>query len=93
MNLIDGLDGLASGISILAAAALVVISMAVSELFSTLFAATLCGATVAFFYWNVSRRKIFLGDSGSMWMGLVLASLMLNLSQNTPISCRCCWRR
>jgi UDP-GlcNAc:undecaprenyl-phosphate GlcNAc-1-phosphate transferase len=85
MNLIDGLDGLASGISILASAALVIISMAVHEMYSTLFAATLCGATVAFFYWNVSKRKIFLGDSGSMWMGLVLASLMLNLSQITPI--------
>lgn len=85
MNLIDGLDGLASGISILASTALVIISMAVQEMYSTLFAATLCGATVAFFYWNVSKRKIFLGDSGSMWMGLVLASLMLNLSQITPI--------
>ena len=85
MNLIDGLDGLASGISILASAALVVISMAVQEMFSTLFAATVCGSTAAFFYWNVSKRKIFLGDSGSMWMGLVLASLMLNLSQITPI--------
>lgn len=85
MNLIDGLDGLASGISILASAALVVISLAVQEMYSTLFAATVCGATVAFFYWNVSKRKIFLGDSGSMWMGLVLASLMLNLSQITPI--------
>ncbi len=85
MNLIDGLDGLASGISILASATLVILSMAVHEMYSTLFAATLCGGTVAFFYWNVSKRKIFLGDSGSMWMGLVLASLMLNLSQTTPI--------
>lgn len=86
MNLIDGLDGLASGISILAGLTLVVISLAVGELYSTLFAATLCGATVAFFYWNISSRKIFLGDSGSMWMGLVLASLMLNLSQKMGIS-------
>jgi len=86
MNLIDGLDGLASGISIVASIALMVISLAVGEMFSTLFAATLCGATVAFFYWNISKRKIFLGDSGSMWMGLVLASLLLNLSQKVPIS-------
>jgi len=86
MNLIDGLDGLASGISIVAAIALMVISLAVGEMFSTLFAATLCGATVAFFYWNISKRKIILGDSGSMWMGLVLASLLLNLSQKVPIS-------
>ena len=76
MNLIDGLDGLASGISIIAAMALVVISLAVGEMFSTLFASTLCGATVAFFYWNISKRKIFIGDSGSMWMCLIMASLL-----------------
>ena len=86
MNLIDGLDGLASGISILAALTLVAVSLAVGELYSTLFAATLCGATLAFLYWNISSRKIFLGDSGSMWMGLMLASLMLNLSQRVGVS-------
>ena len=85
MNLIDGLDGLASGISILASLTLVAISVALGQIDSALFSATLCGATVAFFYWNISNRKIFLGDSGSMWMGLALASLMLNLSRNTGI--------
>jgi len=86
MNLIDGLDGLASGISILASLTLVGVSLAVGELYSTLFAATLTGATLAFFYWNISKRKIFLGDSGSMWMGLMLASFMLNLSQKVGVS-------
>ncbi len=86
MNLIDGLDGLASGISIVGCVALVVISMALGQMFSTLFAATLCGATVAFFYWNISKRKIFLGDSGSMWMGLALAIFFLNLNRLAPIS-------
>lgn len=86
MNLIDGLDGLASGISILGAMALMIIAMAVGEMYSMLFSATLCGATAAFFYWNISSRKIFLGDSGSMWMGLVLGSLTLNLSQQVGIN-------
>ncbi|MBU8871919.1 MAG: undecaprenyl/decaprenyl-phosphate alpha-N-acetylglucosaminyl 1-phosphate transferase [Gemmatimonadales bacterium] len=86
MNLIDGLDGLASGISILASLALVTISMAVGQMFSMLFASALCGATVAFFYWNISSRKIFLGDSGSMWMGLVLASLTMNLGKQVGLS-------
>ncbi len=86
MNLIDGLDGLASGISVLASLALVVISMAVGEHLSLLFSSTLCGATVAFFYWNISKRKIFLGDSGSMWMGLVIGSIILNLSKKVGIS-------
>ncbi|MCP4293440.1 MAG: undecaprenyl/decaprenyl-phosphate alpha-N-acetylglucosaminyl 1-phosphate transferase [bacterium] len=86
MNLIDGLDGLASGISILASLTLVVIAYVVADMYSMLFAATLCGATVAFFYWNISDRKIFLGDSGSMWMGLVLGSLIMNLGQKVGLS-------
>jgi UDP-GlcNAc:undecaprenyl-phosphate GlcNAc-1-phosphate transferase len=86
MNLIDGLDGLASGLSIVAALTLVAISWAVQEYYTMLFAATLSGATLAFFYWNISRRKIFLGDSGSMWMGLVIGSLILNLSQQVGVS-------
>jgi len=86
MNLIDGLDGLASGISILASLTLVIISLVVGEMYNMLFAATLCGATVAFFYWNMSNRKIFLGDSGSMWMGLVLGSLIMNLGQKAGLS-------
>ncbi|MFO7653147.1 MAG: MraY family glycosyltransferase [Candidatus Krumholzibacteriia bacterium] len=85
MNLIDGLDGLASGISAVATLALVVIAMVVADAVSLLFAAALCGATVAFFYWNISDRKIFLGDSGSMWMGLAVGSLTLNFSQRTDV--------
>lgn len=86
MNLIDGLDGLASGLSILGALTLMVLAMAVGQMYNMLFSSVLCGATLAFFYWNISSRKIFLGDSGSMWMGLVLGSLTLNLSQQAGIS-------
>lgn len=86
MNLIDGLDGLASGISVLVALFLAVLALAAGEMTSALLATTLAGCTMAFLYWNVSNRKIFLGDSGSMWMGLVLATLMLNLSRNTTIA-------
>jgi len=86
MNLIDGLDGLASGISILASASLLIVAMAVGDPVTMLFSATLCGATAAFFYWNISGRKIFLGDSGSMWMGLVLGSIILNMSQKVGVA-------
>lgn len=85
MNLIDGLDGLASGISVLVSSALLAIGLAVGDFDSTLFSAVLCGATLAFLYWNTSTRKIFLGDSGSMWMGLVLGSLMLSLSRDQGV--------
>jgi len=85
MNLIDGLDGLASGISVLVALFLAVLAMAAGETTSALLSMTLAGSTMAFLYWNISSRKIFLGDSGSMWMGLVLGTLMLNLSQSAAM--------
>lgn len=86
MNLIDGLDGLASGISVLTALFLAALALAAGEMTSALLATTLAGCTMAFLYWNVSNRKIFLGDSGSMWMGLVLATLMLNLGRSTAVT-------
>ncbi len=85
MNLIDGLDGLASGITVLAALFLLAISIAVGDRYSLLLTAALAGGTMAFLYWNVSSHKIFLGDSGSMWLGLVLSSLMLNLSRSAGV--------
>ena len=85
MNLIDGLDGLASGISVLGALFLAVLALAAGEATSALLATTLAGSSMAFLYWNISSRKIFLGDSGSMWMGLVLGTLFLNLSRNAAV--------
>lgn len=85
MNLIDGLDGLASGISVLATLLLAVLALAVGNATSAVLATTLAGATAAFLYWNISNRKIFLGDSGSMWMGLVVGTFMLDLSQTAAV--------
>ncbi len=85
MNLIDGLDGLASGIGVLTCIAYVALAAAAGDLFSLLFGVTLGGATFAFLYWNVSGRKIFLGDSGSMWLGLILGGLALHLQQRTRV--------
>ncbi len=85
MNLIDGLDGLASGIGVVAAAMIAVVAIAAADFFSLVFAATLGGATLAFLYWNVSRRKIFLGDSGSMWLGLALGGLLMHLAQKPGV--------
>ncbi len=85
MNLIDGLDGLASGIAAVAAAVTAIVAFVVGEQVSTLIAVVLCGTTLAFFYWNVSSRKVFLGDSGSMWLGLVLGSIVLQLARHHAV--------
>lgn len=86
MNLIDGLDGLASGISTIAGVCVLATAIAVGDFYSQLFSATLIGAILAFLYWNVSKRKIFLGDSGSMWLGLALASLFMHLGTRNHVN-------
>lgn len=85
MNLIDGLDGLASGLGLVVALTIAVIASALDDGFSLLVSAALSGAIVAFLYWNVSRRKIFLGDSGSMWLGLALGGLLMHLAQRPGV--------
>lgn len=75
VNLIDGLDGLASGIT--AITALVLLLVSPSPEFSILVAA-LAGAMLFFIRFNLSeKRKIFLGDNGSMLLGFLLAGLSI----------------
>ncbi len=86
MNLIDGLDGLASGISVLVLGVLTAVTFAAGQEVPLICAVVLGGSTLAFFTWNVSRRKVFLGDSGSMWMGLAVGTLLLDVSQRAAVS-------
>ncbi|MBU0567440.1 undecaprenyl/decaprenyl-phosphate alpha-N-acetylglucosaminyl 1-phosphate transferase [bacterium] len=75
INLIDGLDGLASGIT--AITTLVLLLLSPSPEFLILVAA-LAGATLFFLRFNLSKkRKIFLGDNGSMLLGFLLAGLSI----------------
>jgi len=85
MNLIDGLDGLASGLGLVVSLTIAVVAVALSDYYSLLFSSALGGAIIAFMYWNMSSRKIFLGDSGSMWLGLALGGLLMHLAQHKGV--------
>ncbi len=73
-NLIDGLDGLAAGLSAIAAAALVFLSLqpVVDQPATALLAAILTGAILGFLPYNWNPAKIFLGDTGSMFLGYMV---------------------
>jgi UDP-GlcNAc:undecaprenyl-phosphate GlcNAc-1-phosphate transferase len=77
-NLIDGLDGLATGIAIVALATTVVVALALGNLEVVLLCLALLGALVGFFRYNRSPAKIFLGDSGSLFVGFMLAVLSVH---------------
>ncbi|MGM1061787.1 glycosyltransferase family 4 protein [Saccharothrix sp. Mg75] len=88
MNFVDGLDGLAAGIGLIAAAATCVFSIGllsnnggdVGAYPPALIAATLAGACLGFLPHNFNPARIFMGDSGSMLIGLMLAASTISAS-------------
>jgi len=83
VNLIDGLDGLAAGVAFFAAVTnFVVAYISGSVLFALLMAATM-GALIGFLFYNFNPARIFMGDSGSYFLGFVLASSSLAASSKT----------
>jgi UDP-GlcNAc:undecaprenyl-phosphate GlcNAc-1-phosphate transferase len=82
MNLIDGLDGLAAGTASLAALGFLVVALRVGEPAVVVVAVCLIGALVAFLRFNFHPARIFMGDTGSMFLGLALASLACILARS-----------
>lgn len=76
-NLIDGLDGLAVGVAALAGAALLGGALLTGGWGAGLIVAVLLGALLGFLPYNFYPARIFLGDSGSLMLGFVLAALAL----------------
>lgn len=73
VNLIDGLDGLAAGISIIAAITMAIVGYASGQAAMASMAMILIGATLGFLRYNFHPAKIFMGDTGSMFLGYSLA--------------------
>jgi UDP-GlcNAc:undecaprenyl-phosphate GlcNAc-1-phosphate transferase len=81
-NFIDGLNGLAGGIAVVACTAIFVAGLALGNFSVLLPAIVLAGALIGFLQFNFPKGKIFLGDSGSMSVGFLLAVLSLQASLN-----------
>lgn len=73
VNLIDGLDGLAVGISSIASVALLSLTLLSRNLNAAILMAALAGAGIGFLPYNFNPAKIFMGDTGSTFLGFVLA--------------------
>lgn len=76
-NLIDGLDGLATGVGVVACITIALVGVVEGRPDAVVFAAVLGGALVGFLVFNFHPASIFLGDSGSMMIGFLLALLSL----------------
>jgi UDP-GlcNAc:undecaprenyl-phosphate GlcNAc-1-phosphate transferase len=83
MNLIDGLDGLAGGVAFIAIASTFVVSLVHGEPLMMLFTAALAGSVLGFLFYNFNPASIFMGDTGSMFLGFVLATTSLQTQQKS----------
>jgi len=77
VNLIDGLDGLAVGVATISSLTMLVIAMLVSENVVALIMAALAGGCIGFMPYNQNPAKIFMGDTGSTFLGFVLATVSI----------------
>ena len=77
-NLIDGVDGLAGGIGLLSSFSFGVIALIMEQTDMALIAFTLMGALFGFLKYNVFPARIFMGDTGSLVVGMILSILAIN---------------
>lgn len=81
-NFVDGLNGLAGGIGVVAFAAIVIAGLALGNFVVLVPAVAAGGALLGFLRYNFPKARIFLGDSGSMSIGFLLAVLSLKAAEN-----------
>ena len=77
INLIDGLDGLATGVVAIACGALWVTGREHGDFYVMFLSAILLGTCGGFFFWNRPPARIFMGDTGSQFLGLTLSAITL----------------
>ncbi|MBR6502653.1 MAG: phospho-N-acetylmuramoyl-pentapeptide-transferase [Clostridia bacterium] len=83
VNLTDGLDGLASSVTLVVACAFLLASGYMGRGSTNALSAALAGACVGFVLWNAKPAKVFMGDTGSMFLGGMVVALSFGI--NRPI--------
>lgn len=83
-NLIDGLDGLAAGVSFIVFITIFIISIISGNLSSAIISSVLCGTLIGILPYNFYKAKIFIGDSGAQFVGFILS--VISVSGNNTIN-------
>lgn len=83
VNFTDGLDGLNSSVTLVVCLAFSVIAMMLKMSGLSAFAAAMVGALIGFLFWNANPAKVFMGDTGSLFLGGVVCALAFGV--NMPI--------
>lgn len=88
INFIDGLDGLAAGTSLLLTVPIFVVALLTGRVVVAMAATALAGGVFGFLVFNFNPATIFLGDSGSLFLGFVLSGLVLAEARNDGANLR-----
>ncbi len=81
VNLTDGLDGLASSVTVVVACAFILISGSMQLAGVNALSAALAGACAGFVVWNAKPAKVFMGDTGSMFLGGMVVALSFSIER------------
>jgi len=84
-NLIDSMDGIVAGLSTLASAFFIFVTLSSGQTDLTLWAAILTGISLSLYFWNSPPARYFLGDSGAQTLGFLLAVLALLYNPTTLV--------
>ena len=79
INLTDGVDGLAGCVSVVIVTTLVAISILLGLKEVTIFGSIICGAIIGFLLFNLNKAKVFMGDTGSLFLGGIIAGMAIYL--------------
>jgi UDP-GlcNAc:undecaprenyl-phosphate GlcNAc-1-phosphate transferase len=85
-NFIDGMDSLATVVAMTIAIAFAVIAVIRHDIFSLVIMTALAGSLLGFYRWNKPPAKIFMGDTGSMFIGLLLAADSIVRPSKSPVA-------
>ncbi len=78
VNLVDGLDGLAAGITAIASLSLFFVGLQEGQAIAAVMALTLAGSSLGFLRFNFNPAKIFMGDTGAMFLGFMMAAISVS---------------
>lgn len=77
MNFIDGLDGLAAGVSAISSFSLLIIALLLKRIESAIFLSSMLGGALGFLFFNFPPASIIMGDSGAMFLGFLLSAISI----------------
>ncbi|PID58122.1 undecaprenyl-phosphate alpha-N-acetylglucosaminyl 1-phosphate transferase [candidate division KSB3 bacterium] len=83
INFTDGIDGLACGVGFFSVSTMFILSLFLGHTLSAFFAAALAGGLFGFALYNFAPASIFMGDSGSLFIGFIIAAISLHSSQKS----------